>query len=368
MAVNFPINPLVSDTYTDGTKTWECYEAINSGNANDLWIKVSSSTAKIVADLPPTSILSDGQEWTDSAFMLDYTWYEDGSSSQWVQQASSAISPVKTNFEEKGGMIWGSGLTYVVGDMVVDFDTDLAYYCNTPHASIDFSTDSSNWTQIGVEEAPDDGKIYGRNNHKWVEVSDTAKLDFYLEAVNPTDTLTFEITGPLGTEDVLIDWGDGVAVTTPVGVISGSPVSGRVIRIASQDTLTSLKFTSNTTISRFRGDSLRAFTDLTDLFLNCTSLTDVVGINVEGVITMTNAFSGCSSLTSFPAIDTTTVTDFSGMFDGCTSLTCLTQINTTNQLNTTNMFNNTPLLVQPDATAQLAILAGSDWTNPGPCP
>lgn len=45
-----------------------------------------NSYVKYVADTPPASPYN-GQEWFDTSAGVDYTWYEDGDSGQWLQQS-----------------------------------------------------------------------------------------------------------------------------------------------------------------------------------------------------------------------------------------------------------------------------------------
>ncbi len=100
-------------------------------------------------------------------------------------------------------------------------------------------------------------------------------------------------------------------------------------------------------------------------------------IILSGVDTTLNTttfgmFSGCVNLTSLDltSFDTSITTMFRSMFLDCTSLVCITNLDTTNGTNRTNMFNNTPLLLNPDATAQADITDtdGANWVNPGTCP
>jgi hypothetical protein len=61
-------------------------------------------------------------------------------------------------------------------------------------------------------------------------------------------------------------------------------------------------------------------------------------------------------------------------FSGCTSLVCIPNLFTINTWDnwqgTEELFYNTPLLQQPDASAQadLTSVNGADWTNANPCP
>jgi len=113
---------------------------------------------------------------------------------------------------------------------------------------------------------------------------------------------------------------------------------------------------------------------MTDTFYNCYDLTTISGLDYSNVTSLQQTFYGCSSLTSIPYMNTSNVQDFVNAFGYCSSLVCLTNLNTTSGLNGANskvgMFHNTPLLQQPDISAQadLTSVNGADWTNANPCP
>ena len=49
--------------------------------------QLSASTTTTMSDVPPASP-TDGQGWFDTASGFSYTWYEDGTSGQWLREAS----------------------------------------------------------------------------------------------------------------------------------------------------------------------------------------------------------------------------------------------------------------------------------------
>ncbi len=55
-----------------------------------------------------------------------------------------------------GGSSWITDTVYNAGDIITE--GAVVYFCNTPHTSDVFSTDSANWTQVGIPEKG--GKIY----------------------------------------------------------------------------------------------------------------------------------------------------------------------------------------------------------------
>ena len=80
-------------------------------------------------------------------------------------------------------------------------------------------------------------------------------------------------------------------------------------------------------------------TDMSVLFLSCSSLTSIPLLDTSTVTSMYYMFSNCSSLTSIPQLDTSNVTDMSGLFEYCTSLTSIPQLDTSNVTNMTDMFS-----------------------------
>lgn len=75
MAFNFPDSPTPGQRYTQGGVTYEW-----NGYA---WDEIGVQLT-IIADAAPVTD-SDGQMWWDSSTGDLFIWYNDGSSSQWVQ-------------------------------------------------------------------------------------------------------------------------------------------------------------------------------------------------------------------------------------------------------------------------------------------
>jgi hypothetical protein len=79
-----------------------------------------------------------------------------------------------------------------------------------------------------------------------------------------------------------------------------------------------------------------------DAFNGCTNLTITAtdGGNFENVTDLTDSFLNCSSLTSFPFIDTSNVDDFNATWRNCTSLTDFPLLNFNSGLYFTNTWQN----------------------------
>ena len=85
MAINFPTSPSNGDTVTEGNITYT-YNATKG-----YWVSTESSgggggSSVTVSDTAPTSP-SDGDMWYNSLDLNLYVYYNDGTSSQWVQSA-----------------------------------------------------------------------------------------------------------------------------------------------------------------------------------------------------------------------------------------------------------------------------------------
>lgn len=78
---------------------------------------------------------------------------------------------------------WADDVEYWPGDMVTNGDAEILYECQVPHTSdADFDTDltAGYWAIVvepsGIEEAPEDGTPYGREDADWVLVASDARM------------------------------------------------------------------------------------------------------------------------------------------------------------------------------------------------
>jgi len=60
---------------------------INTADVPNIKTKLDIKSTNIMSDTPPTSP-GDGQGWTDTTTGFSYTWYEDGTSGQWLRETS----------------------------------------------------------------------------------------------------------------------------------------------------------------------------------------------------------------------------------------------------------------------------------------
>jgi hypothetical protein len=104
MAINFPNSPSLNDTFTSGTTTYKWDGTV--------WKVLTSAGGKFtIADTtPPTGALA-GDTWFDSGTGYAYIYYDDGTSSQWVQ----IIGPV--------GPTGATGATGAAGTFLYSINT-----------------------------------------------------------------------------------------------------------------------------------------------------------------------------------------------------------------------------------------------------
>ena len=81
-------------------------------------------------------------------------------------------------------------------------------------------------------------------------------------------------------------------------------------------------------------------TDMYDMFSNCSSLTSVPLFDTSNVTNMGQMFVSCSNLTSVPLFDTSKVTNMGGMFNSCSKLTTVPSFDTSKVTSMIYMFSN----------------------------
>lgn len=87
MAINFPDTPTDGQVFTSGTTSWTWFATpglwrITSGPSG----YTGSKGTTFIGDNPPSSPVN-GDTWWDTVEGLRYVYYDDGTSSQWVQES-----------------------------------------------------------------------------------------------------------------------------------------------------------------------------------------------------------------------------------------------------------------------------------------
>jgi len=90
MALDFPANP--SDGEVFGSYVW-------SGSKGVWQSREESAAPAVVSPLPPESA-SPGDIWVDSSDGISYVYYNDGSSSQWIEMISSGVPSLETKADK----------------------------------------------------------------------------------------------------------------------------------------------------------------------------------------------------------------------------------------------------------------------------
>jgi len=115
MAINFPTSPSNGDTVTEGNITYT-YNATKG-----YWVSVEASgggSSVTVSDTAPASP-SDGDMWYNSLDLNLYVYYNDGTSSQWVQSApqQAGVAGADSTVAGPAGPAGGDGRAGVYADM-----------------------------------------------------------------------------------------------------------------------------------------------------------------------------------------------------------------------------------------------------------
>ena len=79
-----PSNDNDGNTLLTGAIYWDTVQNQMFSYSGTTWVALNTYT-KYIGDTPPSSPYS-GQEWFDTSGGVDYTWFEDGDSGQWLQQ------------------------------------------------------------------------------------------------------------------------------------------------------------------------------------------------------------------------------------------------------------------------------------------
>ena len=80
------------------------------------------------------------------------------------------------------------------------------------------------------------------------------------------------------------------------------------------------------------------YTNMSDMFMNCMSLTTIPLFDTSNVTNMNDMFMNCRFLTTIPLFDTSNVTTVASMFMNCRSLTTIPLFDTSNVTNMNDMF------------------------------
>jgi len=120
-------------------------------------------------------------------------------------------------------------------------------------------------------------------------------------------------------------------------------------------------------LSSFIVDDTSNVTNFVNAF-NTTNLSETPILDYSSALDVSLMYANCDLITYTRNINTDVCLVFDSMFQNAVNLSCMQAINTLAQTSTLNMLDNTPALINPNATEQTAILAGSNYINAGACP
>lgn len=207
MAVNFPNNPALNETFVSGSVVYEW-----NGTA---WIKVNRTFA-YTQDAAPTSPRT-GDLWFDTNNLELFVWYDDGSSAQWV------------SIEAVGSGSWdndGTYLTYTgalnVGIGVAmptsRFQVNGGILADDVTATANMSTDLIN---VGTTPAPAGG------SPAVMQISNANTNDRFYMA--PTDQAgSFDYSKEFGFDPSTGDWYFEAPVVVREGTVNTSVTQGTI--------------------------------------------------------------------------------------------------------------------------------------------
>ena len=252
MAVDFPTSPSNGQTFTSGTITYT-YNSTAS-----LWNSASSGgggSSVTVSDTAPTSP-SDGDMWYNSLDLNLYVYYNDGSSSQWVQSAPQQSGVAGADGDVGAAGAAGSATSYAnlaafpssgntAGDMGVATDTKSSYmwdgvawqrlamgpqigprFTTTPAAEHDLNNDGSTATTITGIAVDESGFpiTYDWDAFSGATVYNAASLPPQLTSVTQSSAGVFSFvanaSAAAGTFKFRSKASDGVLFTPAISTVS----------------------------------------------------------------------------------------------------------------------------------------------------
>ena len=223
---------------------------------------------------------------------------------------------------------------------------------------------SSDWDRIGIQSIYTCGGERNATPIQWFENKEAY-------AVVKGNTLTFYYDSERATREGLsynLPYYDNTPGWTGFNNGNGNTTITTATFDESFKNYTGLKNTGRwfyymkalTTINHFDYLNTDNVTDMTCMFLDCSSLVnlDITNLNTANVRDMSGMFVGCTSLVNLDVtnMNTANVTDMAEMFRGCSSLTTidLSNFDMTNVTNTRWMFQ--------DCTNLTTIYCNADWS------
>lgn len=227
MVLDFPANP--SDGQIFGSYIWS--------SSKGAWKAREESAAVVVTSPTPPNNANNGDVWYNSANGISYVYYNDGSSSQWVQLIAMAGGGNTINSIDD---IFDVTIVSPTNGQILSYDSATGDWVN---ATIDVSATTISDTPPSGPQQGDawfdssSGYLYiyytDGTSGQWVEVkansADTAALEARVDTLESkadfpiqlnTQTISANYTIPAGYNGMSagpITISDGVVVTIPAG-------------------------------------------------------------------------------------------------------------------------------------------------------
>lgn len=139
------------------------YARMNAG-----WVVVAGGGASVVISDTPPADPEHGDMWWDSTVGILYIYYDDGDSQQWVQSQPGGGSASLDEAPMNGKLYGRKDNSWL--------EVPAAGISDAPADNKMYGRKNTAWSEVvaGVPEAPTDGKTYGRKSSAWVDVGPTA--------------------------------------------------------------------------------------------------------------------------------------------------------------------------------------------------
>lgn len=175
MPLDFPANP------TDG----QVYGSYVYSTSTGVWkAKPSSATVATTSQVPP-STANNGDIWIDTSDGIAYFYYDDGTSTQWVEVMSSGVPSLNTKANLDGGNSF-TGNQFVEGGVIINGGGSALQLkpSNSDHTYISFSPRTATPNTRGAYLG------YGSAGSTTMTLSNELTNGGVLIAVNGTGQLT----------------------------------------------------------------------------------------------------------------------------------------------------------------------------------
>ncbi len=200
--------------------------------------------------------------------------------------------------------------------------------------------------------------------------------DFYIAAVNVLGSIDSNIDEGIALPPKPIFSMIVTSPADPVFTVEGGTVDiinngDGTYNVWSGDPISAIRFDNGSEVTAVVVDIGDTIIDAESMFLNCNDLVTADVATMVNVTNTTDMFKDCTSLTDTVGIRevTTNCLATPEMFKNCTSLKCISGIDTRLSTSRWDMFTNCPAMIQPGALERTDITDrdGAVWVNGSAC-